>query len=402
MGKRFGGLRLVPLVLALAVALSACGFSTDTVATVGGSRITRGELNAAVESINMRLAQRASQSGTPPQTASAAAVLPDLITSKLVELAARDNKIRVTDAELAAENEAIMKALAAGGQQARGDQITALTTSAARELRPVVNSYGGSGIPDADLQTATRTEIDRLLNLLAVRGTQLAVGPTGGIPERTIKDEAIVFRNALAGRGVALPPKTLEPLIASLLQRLSGGLYAASDADYVQALFAQEGIDSAVYRQIVRERVLQEKLRPQWAPAEVEAVVLQELRTDTREKALEAIQKGRAGTPFAELLQTYQLPGVPPAANDNTIPNSVVIALEPQLRSAFKVVQAGEFSEPLATADNSQFFIYRIVRTEKRAPTDEEAEPLFQQWLTGLRSTYPVTIIDPALNASVR
>jgi hypothetical protein len=398
LGKRGHILRLVPLVLALALVLSACGLSTDTVTTVGGDRITRGELNAAVNDTNASLARLAAQQGSPPQQVSPAEMLQQLIDQRLLEIAARDNKIMVTADDLAAEQERVAEALVANQQQRRDQQLAGIITNATRQIRPTINTYGGAVIPDPELQAVVGEEVARLRNLLAARGTTIAVS-SAGIPARAVVDEAIVFRNALAGRGVAVPPQEVEPLISLLLQELDNPLFLGSDADHFQQALAASGASGTIYQQFIRQGVLQEKLRPQWAATPVEAITLQELRTDSREKALEAIQRGRAGTPFAELLRTYQLPGIPPGPNDNTLPTSIVLAFEPQLQAAFQGVEIreGAFSAPIATADNRQFYVYRIARVERRAPTGDEAEPLFQQWLVGLRNKYEVRIADPAL-----
>ena len=76
------------LPLLLAFLLSACGLSTDTVATVGGEKITRGELAAL--------------GATTP--ASQAAALDNLIYGRLIEIEARAQKVTVTDEEIATQN----------------------------------------------------------------------------------------------------------------------------------------------------------------------------------------------------------------------------------------------------------------------------------------------------------
>lgn len=77
---------VVPILLAFL--LSSCGLSTETVATVGGRSITRGELAAVA--------------GSAP--ASQAAALQNLVYGELIELEARAQKITVTDAEVNAQN----------------------------------------------------------------------------------------------------------------------------------------------------------------------------------------------------------------------------------------------------------------------------------------------------------
>ncbi len=401
MGKRLFGLRLVLVGVILAVALSACSFSTDTVATVGGERITRGELNAAVNENNVALAQIAAMQGLPPQVIAPADMLQELINRHLFELAARDNKIQITPADLAAQSEIVAKTLVAGQQSARDQELASLTVSAAGELRPIVNNYGGGIIPEPELQSLMQQEIERLRNLLLVRGTVIAIG-SATLPQQLVKEQAITFRNILAQHGVAVPPESLEQLTGALIQRLDNPAYIGSEADYFQQALLATGATKPIYQQYIRRQALQTKLQPLWMQTEVEAVFLQELRTDSRDKALAAIQQGRAGTSFAELLKTYQLTSVPISANDNQLPTSYVIALQPQLKASFRTVKEGELSEPFATSDNRQFTIYRIARIEKRAPTADEAEGLFTVWGESLSTKYPVTIVDPALSTPVR
>ncbi len=232
------------------------------------------------------------------------------------------------------------------------------------------------------------------------RQAHIAVGPPAS-GDRTIKDEAIVFRNALAARGVGLQPEQLEPIISTLFQELDSPSYTGSSADYVQTLFASEGINPKLYQQILRERVLREKLSPQWLPTDVEELVVQEIRTDSRQKAEEAVQRGRAGTPFVELLRTYQMPSVPIAANDNTLTTPIVLPLRPDIKAALPTVQEGAYSNPIPTADNSQFQIYRIVRITKRPPVEGELDPIYEDWLSSFSRTFPVVYVDKSLQPPV-
>ena len=88
LGRRFPGAAARALcclgVLALAAALSACTFTTDTAGTVGGQRITWGEVNAQV---------RATQQ--PPADAA-----DFLVILRLLELEARAQGITVSESEL--------------------------------------------------------------------------------------------------------------------------------------------------------------------------------------------------------------------------------------------------------------------------------------------------------------
>lgn len=396
MGKRGVGLRLVPLVLALAVVLSACSFSTDTVATVGGVPITRGELNAAVLSAQEREVRLAELRGQPPRAINPISVLQNLVTIRRLELVAREYQVNVNSVDLAEAQERTRQAYVADGQSLQGQYLNRLVNEKTAEIRPIVNAYGGNTLSNTALQAVVATEIERMRQFLASRGTQMTVG-TAAISERLVSDQAVAFRNALAGRGVGVPPQTLEPAVSDLLQQLNSALYSTSDPDLFQQIFNLDyGDDNVAYQQSVRLQAIVDKLRPQWAP-EVDALILQELRTDSQEKAQQAIQKGRAGTPFAELLREYQIPGVPIGPNDNTRPTSVILAGQPELQAALKEVREGAYSEPIPTADGSQFMVYRIVRIEKRAPNDQEAGTYFSPWFEREGAKYQVVYADPSL-----
>lgn len=398
MAKRFVGLRLVPLALVLALALGACGASTETVATVGGTRITRGELNAAVADTNAALARIAAQQGQAPQVVAAQDILPELINSRLLELAARDNKIQVAPADLTATNEQTTKALIADIAQTRDQQQAQLAGQAAAQVRQLIGPYGGNAIPDAELQALVTQEVERMRHGLATRGAAVAIGSDPDTSRRVV-DEAIAFRNAIAAHGVAVPPETLQPLVSTVLTSLDRVLFLGSNADLFQlGIDTRAGGSRTIFQQVVHDRAYQQKLRPLWYQPQLTEVILQELRTDSQAKALEAIGKGRAGTPFADLLQAYQLPSVAVRPNDNQVATPVVLAFQPRLLQAFKGGgREGEYSEPLATADGSQFTVFRVVRATTRATTAQEEESLFQRWAAGLATTYPVTYNDPTL-----
>jgi hypothetical protein len=381
-------LRLLPLAVVLALVLSACGLSTDTVATVGGDRITRGELNA----FGVEARASARNTGNPEPTD--AEVLQTLVFYRLLELSGREQKLSVTPQEVEAETATQIAAINNGGNQAREQQLVNLATATARDLRPLVNAYGGAVIPDAELQTAVREQIARLIDLLNARGTTMPVGYTL-LPERAITDQAIIFRNDFAGRGIALPPAELEPVIIDLVQQLRLGRFTGvTAADDLQRYLAGQGESKASYERIVRLQLLVEKMFPD----EYDVAYFQSLTTDSREKANEAVRQARAGTPFADLIRAYHLPTIQTTGPENLGTTGVPVALFPQqLRSAFKSFAAGEVGEPLASADGSQFSVYRIARIERRAPTNQERSQLLELWFQELPTKYPVVYVDKAL-----
>lgn len=271
--NRQGLARSVPpliTVLVLSLFLASCGFTTDVVATVGGDRITRGELNAAAPSAS-------TDRGT---------ALSNLIYGHLIELEARAQSISLSSGELNAKN-----------------------------ATDIQDSQGIDG--------------------------------------------------------------------------------------FQQNLLAQGYPSAAAYAQTIRQQLLIQKMKPLWNKAEVEAVTLQLLTTDTQAKALEAAQKGRAGTSFDDLLKAY----APVQAQDPTVVNSqgsiAVDALNPTIRDSFKGIKEGSYSDPIPTG-GAQYVVLRIAKVARRAPTDREQNGLIASWLDGLKTKYPVVIDDPTLRLAAQ
>jgi PPIC-type PPIASE domain/SurA-like N-terminal domain len=388
LGKWGGILRLVPLVVILALTLSACGFSTDTVATVGGERITRGELNALVSE------QRAYAELNGQQAPSDANMMQYLVSVHLLELSAREQKISVTLEEVDAKIAELIAQNNRAANSSREQMLSSLATSTVRQIRPLVNAYGGAAVADASLQTATQAEITNLVNLLNARGTTMPMG-SSTLPERTITDQAIAYRNALAGQGVGLPPTELEPVISDLIQQLeSGGLVGMTAADDFQLYVTQQGYTSTSFREAVKIQVLLDKL----SPTQVNAAFFQAVTTDSSDKANEIVQKARAGTPFADLIKQYQLSTIATTGPENLLQTSFAVGNFPaQLAAAFKAIAPGEVSNPIPSADNKQFTVYRITKIEPRAPTDDDLNNLLGSLLEQAQQKYPVVYVDKSL-----
>jgi hypothetical protein len=266
------------LPLALALLLSACAFTTDTVATVGGTEITRGALNAALAPL-------------PPQARDVGEALDRLIFYRLLELEARAQRIEITADEITARNNA---ELAAIGQQ-----------------------FTGSGIATAD-----------------------------------------IFQQEALGQGVG---------------------------------------SGAGYRQGLREQLLIEKLRPYWYKSPVDVATTRLLFTDTREKAVEAAQKGRGGTSFDELLRTYAPANAQTPNAVNGLGSLPTEALSAQFRANFPggEIRQGSYSEPIEFRPG-QFVVIHVAAVERRAPSPEEERYLLAPYVNSLRTKYGVTV-DPSL-----
>ncbi len=268
-GRRYAGRTLAVLLpLVLAFVLSACGLSTDTVATVGNEKITRGQLAAT--------------GATTP--ASQASALQNLIYVRMLDQEARAQKITVSAEEIAAQNQ-----------------------------RDITDLQGTEG--------------------------------------------------------------------------------------FVQTLLQQGAPGSGPYFQSVRQQILLEKMRPLWQTGTVTSITFQQITTDSLQKAQEAVQKGRAGTAFEELVKTYSLPTAQ-TPDKYTIPPISQSAIPGSIRSSFPNLNEGSYSEPIPNGP-STYVILRVAKVENRAPTAQDSQELILKWLESLRAKYPVTINDPTLQAAM-
>lgn len=271
-------LRALPIaVVAVAMLLSACSFSTDTVATVGGTKITRGELNAELQA-------------QPAQSRDTGQTLDRMIFYRLLELEAQAHKITITEDEITARN-------------------------------------------NAD--------------------------------------------------------------IASIKQQFPSGTISTSDI-FQQGLLSQGITGATAYRQSLREQLLIEKLRPYWYKSPVDMVTIRLLVVDSPDKGVEAANKGRAGTSFDDLVKTYAGITYQDPAVVDSFGSRPVDVLGTQVKSAFKQIKQGEYSDPIQVSPG-QYIVLYISKLENRAPTDQEAQSLVGPWGDSLRSKYKVTV-DPSLN----
>jgi hypothetical protein len=180
--------------------------------------------------------------------------------------------------------------------------------------------------------------------------------------------------------------------------QVAADLGTAQGTDNFAAFLTQNYSSAAAYQQNTRQQLLIEGLRPYWSKPSVQAVTLQLLATDTQAHAQEVTQKGRAGASFDDLLKQY----APAAAQTPDVVNSqgsiAVDALNPTVRASFGQIAAGAWSDPIP--NNGQFIVLHIASVEDRTPTAREENGLVAAWLDTLRTTYPVTITDPAIVAA--
>ncbi len=370
----------------LLLLLGACGFTTDTAATVGNERITMGELNAA--------AGRLGPEGDRRQA------LDQLIDSRLLELEARSRNVTVSDAEIRERMNAIRGGFDTQIQQQQGQALDRLAATTAQALRPTINPRGGANLPDNDLRALVRDELGRMGGQLDAHQRDQTIARD--VPEGLVRGHADSLANALRGRGVDVAAGDLESALAD-----AAGQLIASRADTTGQLgsaLTRQGIRSGnEYRALVREELLAQKMRPLYLRP-VDAITVQRLTTDTQDKAREALGRARAGTPFNELVQQYAVEGAKSEQTVN-VGSVAVQAVDPaQLKAIFPQFREGDPAS-LKAGDCSEiqtvrgaggapnFQIYCIARVERREPAGQNEEAgLRRTWINGLRDKYPVRI----------
>lgn len=404
--------RHASLVLLLALVLGGCGFSTGTAATVGGERITVGEFNGAVARLRDRVIANSTEANWAGVEGQARRlVLDQLIDKRLLQLEARQRGITISDADVRARMEAEMASFAQRADQQRRQELDGLATNGARQLRPLVNARGGGGLPDSELLAIARAEFARVQDALARRERDQVIAHE--IPERVIAEGAIALANALRGRGVAVTPDEVRPTVEAVAYQLTPPEPAAG-GEFAQSLAGRGLPNGGAYRASLRDELLDERLRPLYIRP-VNAITLQQLVTDSQEKAQEALARARAGTPFAEVVQQYAAEQAKSEQFVNSIGSIVpefnpagITALFPAYREGDAAgIKAGDCSEIQTLrgqrGQQSSYGFVCVSQTERRDPrrnpadpNQDEEEQLRQLWVNSLRAKYPVTI-DPNL-----
>lgn len=377
-------------LLLIALALGACSYTTDTAATVGSERITVGEFNAEIAKLREQIGPaRWDSAGEAARRDVKAEWLQRMIDNRLIQLEARGRGITISDAEIRARMEAERAQFAQGFAQQRQQGLDQLAAGATQQLRPIVNARGGGGLPDNDLRALVRAEIERLQAALEGRGQVV----TRDVPDGLVRDRAAALAAALAARGVTVPPGDLAPTLRAVAEQLAGANSSADDS-FERDLSSNGVISGGAYRDRVRDQLLAERLRPLYAPDQITAVTLQQVITDRRERAQEALDRARGGVPFNDLVQQYALEAFrnEQAVTAGTIPAE---AISPELRTLFPSLQEGAYSGIQSVQGNrgeTFYRFFRVARVERRAPNDQELGLLRQGWVEGLRDKYPITI----------
>jgi hypothetical protein len=389
---RRSSLALLAVLLA-ALLLNACTFSTDTAATVGTEEITVGEFNAAVARVRALLGEARWQGN---EDLARRFVMDQLVDTRLVQLEAARNHVAVSDAELDAKLQDNFQQFAQQTQQQGQQQRDALASGGAQQLRPVVNAYGGAQLADKDLTAIVGAEVDRMQAALDARGQTFP----GALPDNFVADHAAALAGALAAKGVHAPAAALAPTVGLLADQLA--LPQPSVADQVQQQMSSSGYASGdAFNEAFREQLLEQKLQPLYVH-KVDAVTLQQLITDSPDKAQQALDKARAGTPFTDLDKQYAIQAAQSDQVVNGIGSTVPAFFKPEIRALFPSLQEGTYSNVLtvpsqAPGGQPTYAIFHITKVEQRDPTADEIQQLRDSWLEGLRARYAVTE-NPALN----
>ena len=381
------------VVLAAALLLNACTFSTDTAATVGTEESPVGEFNAAVARVRALLGEARWQGN---EDLARRFVMDQLVDTRLVKLEAAQNHVAVSDAELDAKLQDNFQQFAQQVQQQGQQQRDALASGGAQQLRPVVNAYGGANLADKDLTAVVGAEVDQMQAALNARGQTFP----DALPDNFVADHAAALAGALAAKGVHAPAAALEPTVSLLADQLA--LPQPTVADQVEQQMTSSGYASSdTFNQAFREQLLEQKLQPLYVH-KVDAVTLQQLITDSPDKAQQALDKARAGTPFADLVKQYAIQAAQSDQVVNGIGSTVPAFFKPEVRALFPSLQEGAYSNVLTVPSqtpggNPTYAIFRITKAEQRDPTADEIQQLRDSWLEGLRARYVVTE-NPALN----
>lgn len=233
---------------------------------------------------------------------------------------------------------------------------------------------------------------------------------TGASPEERRDAQGQLLDQLIDSRllGLEARERNITVTDADIRARMDAERAQFPDADtFQQALNARGVATGGAYRASVREQVLDERLRPQYAKP-VDVLTLQQLVTDSREKAQEALSRACGGAPFNDVVQQY---AVDRAKSEQFVnqPGTIVPDLVGERIKAFfpayrqgdsTSIKAGDCSaiQTLQGQGGAQNFGFLYVaKAERRAPTSQEEGQLRQVWLKSLRAKYPVTV-NPDLN----
>lgn len=253
-----------------------------------------------------------------------------------------------------------------------------------------------------------------------VNGEQITVGELNATAaqlhatesdRRAVLDQLIYSRlleQEARARNITVTEDDIKARREADRQLAAQGGSGGDSTDGLQALLQNAGITSgSAYDQSVRQRILLQKMRPLYA-TQVDTVTLQQLITDDKGKAQEALGKARAGTPFNDLVQQYAIDSAKSDQFVNSIgsvvPASNVAGIQrlfPQYKAgdpgSIKQGDCSEVQDLRGQDGKTSYGFVCISKAERRDPTSQEQGPQLQAWLDSLRQKYPVTI-NPDLN----
>lgn len=200
--------------------------------------------------------------------------------------------------------------------------------------------------------------------------------PTLGV-DRTVRD-AVLMRDAPALVG-PVTDEDADTKTREVLGNLEGEAYAKALQDVLQ----RAGIDRQQYREIMKARILSDRLTEKFKgelPESMDQRHLQRARTPSIVNAERVVERARAGEDFEKLAQQYGADRRIDVDQD-WIPDELLV---PEARAALVGLGAGAISAPVSSG--LFFDVYKVSEAEVGRPlTDEQkgilAERRVEDWV---------------------
>ena len=198
-----------------------------------------------------------------------------------------------------------------------------------------------------------------------------------------------------------MPAAQLEPTVRAIAEQLAAPATDLANA-YQQGLVQGGYATTSAQRGAARDQLLDQKLQPLYLH-QLDAVVLQQLIADDKDKAQAALGQARAGAPLKDVAQQYASDD---RKSDEAINSPGSIAPElyrPEgIRQLFPAYKEGDITslKPGTCSDvqtvqaptgQPRYGFICVVKAEQRAPRADETQALRAVWVHGLRAKYPVS-----------